>query len=500
LTDIKYEPNNRRIKNLYEFYIEDKAGNIHIFYSNTIDDYTYLYKKEFNIKSEKLKEEKQFAKVKSNKKFKYDRRNTFGVFTSPDKTKSAILSISELPKQDRHTIYVKVVRNSDLSTLWEKEEPPTGFSHIGAGVKNSYTKSRLAYNLFNYEPIVLSNDGFLSILTNNNSRMNKSEFKLFIITKTKDYSKKIDNQGKNIIEATIGYNASGNLVCAGFYTNSTIKDDYDGIIISEFDKNTFETIESKTVKTTSNIGKFSNRIKDIIFYNDGTFTLFAENNAIKGGYGSKSIFGGDASELPFHESWEFSLIHLNKNYEIEWIKSIDKNQSTYNYGYVGAKLFSIGKNFVAIYTDIVQGKMQKNPSKLSLGIIDKNGTYKSKSFSSLGNKSKLVNTIIIPGTFRLNTKKELVGFADNKVSKYSTVKFSLDKVKNLNFEVESKVPTINSANIELLTKKLEKMKGKLVAEEEYETLNIEELEEQFKLLDQINFLKNELSLIKKNNQ
>jgi len=249
-------------KKIFEFSLQNKEGNLFLFYSENKEGHTNLYGIKLDEETFQFEEPVLFSKVKLHD-IQMDRRFTFNLVESEDKSHFAIYSIAPYNengtvgrrKKGKPTyIYIEVF-DSELNSKWNREEIVTTYK---------FETSKKYYDLLNTRIELKDSglaryDGIISCLSNNGSfnmldRVANGSYFLYSFNPTNSdlVIKEIKHKKENSIDnAKMHYDNENNLRIVFLYENENIEGAR-GIYIEIFDPINLNEINRYITEIDSN--------------------------------------------------------------------------------------------------------------------------------------------------------------------------------------------------------------------------------------------------------
>lgn len=439
IEDIKIKIRSNPTK-CFEFFSEDSENNLFLFHSEKEGDYTTLYKSKLNKKSFIFEKPELFTKLRNEKR--KGRQGTFQLLKSDDKSKKAVISISDSENRDQSNLSIDYL-DEKLNKISSLEEV-INFPQTEIGSIESHGDFSLEQKTVS--DIRLSNNGDLvllakTIMARKFFKGTFYDFHLISVSqnKSKPQYEKLNFKGQIPISAILSTpnDNPNNLRITGFYSSEK-EYTVDGLYIIDFDtenlgiknknfkqftkqqKLDFLVSEKKPNEKTSRSDRRikkklrKNKAVDIKSYyfrdqipsGDGEFTIIAE----KCYEVTSSVRNSDGtfSQVTSYCYKDLVFIHLNKRGEIEWVKNVGKDQVSGSPIYLGTYNFTDGEYIYFIYNNTKE-------KQLTLTSVSRSGDVQTKSLGENKRRSKLGKYYIKVFNFRKVNDHEVIGFANKSL-------------------------------------------------------------------------------------
>ena len=331
----------------------------------------------------------------------------------------------EVQKNKEKKEYVFIVMDRDLNILWEKRI-----------IEPYVEKKFIVYDLD------VDNDGnvhaLIKLYKEGTKQIKDGEinysFRIFSYLKkgkeVKEYS--IGMKEKFLVDMKIAINDDQDVICVGFYADiSNYYTNYDGSFFMAIDRDTRE-IKAKNFKEfdldffKSNLsakGKqkankkadkgenlaFSNYdLKNIVFRDDGGVVLIAELSFVT------YLTYKDGTTTTIYHKGSIIVVNINSKGNIEWNKSINKMQKSYNMDWYTSYALAVvnDKLYFVFYDNIKNKHANPNQKVYDINNVSKEGTIAVVSFDAEGNEkwefhavgNDKLYAMVTNSSFQLNNK------------------------------------------------------------------------------------------------
>lgn len=440
ISGITVSLNNKHNGETFEFFYQNINGDIFLFYSNLIGEFNILFRKKLNDKTLVFDAPIEVAKLPLINK-KTDRRSSFGLVESDDKSHYAIYSFVTHKSEESTYSYIEVF-NNQLESKWKKEETITDYkseklkkftikplsnARQGKFPLDTYTMNLSNTTVRSNVQLSLSNKGVLNILESNEKNIYNRFYMLYAFSENNPVKKKelILKEGNLFyIDISLKHDLENNLNVIGFYDDERVTS-FDGIVFEKYDPVNLDLSDQFLTKfSLEDMVRFKGVSEDELQKLEErklVWTLYEVNDLL-------NIFAhsDNSFTLVSHETYaggdgRLSVVNLSENGKTNWMKNYDKSQKRGVKEWLGVYSLMINDDIYFLYNEFeAEGALIKN--KLILNKFNF-GSKETSKVELRATKGKI--PIFVPDRTNKYGENIFIGFAKFQ-SKFEILKFKIE--------------------------------------------------------------------------